>query len=191
MKKLICDFDDVICNNSIITLANKFLKTNYKFEDVGEGYDFSALVSDRRKLKKLYEYIVKKNFYIGATLKPNCFDVLKELQEKHGYEIYICSACIVIGLEDISNKVFYDKYNYIRSALPFVNPKNIIFTNAKGVVCGDVIIDDRLVNLNGNFKTKLLFDCCYNRKYTADELKAQGVKRVSNWQQIKELLISK
>lgn len=189
MKKLICDFDDVICNNKIVDIANKFLGTKYNFEDVGEGYNFSTLVSDEKKLRDLYEYVVKNNFYIGATLKQDCFEVLKELQEKHGYEIYICSACIVIGHEDISGIVFKNKYDFIRKSLPFVNPKNIIFTNAKGVISGDVIIDDRLTNLNGNFKVKLLFDSWYNRKFTPDELKAQKVKSVNNWQEIKQLLI--
>lgn len=32
MKKLFCDFDDVICENRIVDLGNEFLHTNYKFE---------------------------------------------------------------------------------------------------------------------------------------------------------------
>lgn len=72
--------------------------------------------------------------------------------------------------------------------MPFVNPKNIIFTNAKGVISGDAIIDDRLTNLNGNFKVKLLFDSWYNRKFTPDELNAQKVQSVNNWQEIKQIL---
>lgn len=191
MNKLFCDFDDVICNNSIIKMANDFLGTNYKFEDVGEGYDFSALVPDKKKLKEAFKYVVTNNFYTGATLKQDCYEVLKDLQEKHGYEIYICSACIVQGFEDYCGTVFKNKYDYIRKELPFINPKNIIFTNAKGVVSGDVMIDDKLSNLDGNFKVKLLFDCWYNRKYTPDELKAQNVKKVTNWQEIKQILIEK
>lgn len=189
MKKLICDFDDVICNNRIVELANEFLGTQYKFEDVGEGYDFSKLVTDKQQLFKLYEYLVKNNFYNGATLKPDCYDVLKELQDDFGYEIYICSACIVVGFEHLSGIVFKDKFDYIHKVLPFVNPKNIIFTNAKGVVQGDVIIDDRLVNLNSNFNVKLLFDCWYNKKYSKEELDAQNVQRVKNWKDIKQILM--
>lgn len=189
MKKLICDFDDVICNNKIVDIANEMLGTNYKFEDVGEGYDFSKLVPDEKLLKKLCKKVLTSNFYKGATLKPDCKTILKELQEKHGYEIYICSACIVIGYEDISGIVFKNKYDFIRKQLPFINPKNIIFTNAKGVVGGDVMIDDRLSNLNGNFKTKLLFDCWYNRKFSKAELQAQNVQRVKTWKEIKKILI--
>ncbi len=186
-----CDFDDVICNNKIVALANKFLGTNYTFEDVGEGYDFSNLVTDKDKAREVCEYVLENNFYIGATLKPNCYNVLKELQEKYGYEIYICSACIVTGYEDMSGVVFKNKFDYICKALPFVNPKNIIFTNAKGVVGGDVMIDDRLTNLNGDFETKILFDCWYNRKFGADELKARGVHRAHDWLEIKDILINK
>ncbi len=188
MKKLMCDFDDVICDNKIIDMANEFLGTNFRFEDVGEGYDFSTVVSDEQKLKDLCEYIVTHNFYDGATLKKDCFEVLKELQEKHGYEIYICSACVVVWNEDLSGVVFKNKYDYIRKELPFVNPKNIIFTNAKGVVRGDVMIDDRATNLNGDFKVKLLFDCWYNAKLSEDELKSKNIQRVKNWQEIKKIL---
>lgn len=191
MKKLFCDFDDVICNNSIIKMANNFLGTNFTFDDVGEGYDFSALVADKQKLKAAYEYVMTHNFYDGATLKPDCYDVLKDLQANHGYEIYICSACVVRGFEDLSGTIFKNKYEFIRKVLPFINPHNIIFTNAKGAVHGDVMIDDKLSNLDGNFKVKLLFDCWYNRKYSQDELKAQNVKKVSNWQEIKQILVEK
>ncbi len=188
MKKLMCDFDNVICDNKIIEMANKFLGTNYRFEDVGEGYDFSTVILDEKKLKDLCSYIAKHNFYTGATLKKDCFRVLKELQEKYGYEIYICSSCIFDGYEDISGIIFKNKYDYIVKKLPFINPKNFIFTSAKSVVSGDVMIDDRVKNLNGDFKVKLLFDCWYNAKYSQDKLKAQNIQRVSNWQEIKNIL---
>lgn len=189
MKKLICDLDDVICNNNIINLANKFLNTNYTFEDVAEGYDFSKLVPDKQKLKQLYEYVITNNIYKNATLKNGCYEVLQELQEKHCYEIYICSAFVVKGFDYLSGCLTKDKYDFIRSALPFINPNNIIFTNAKGIVMGDVIIDDRMKNLDGNYKTKLLFDCWYNRKHSEQELTTQNIQRVCSWQDIKYILI--
>lgn len=188
MKKLFCDFDDVICDNKIIDLMNEFLGTNYTFDDIGEGYDASNVVADDNRLRKMYEYVIEKNFYNGATLKKDAYEVLKNLQDNYGYEIYICSACVVVGYEYLSSKVYFDKFNFIYETMPFIKPKNLVFTNAKGVVSGDVMIDDRLVNLNGDFKTKLLFDCHYNRKYTDAELKDMGVTRVRTWKEIESIL---
>lgn len=186
MKKLFCDFDDVICENRIMDLANEFLGTDYKFEDVKEGYDFSNLVSDKQQLKNMYRHVIESNFYIGAKIKKDCVETLKKLQGE--YEIYILSACLVVGFEDISGIVFKNKFDFICKTLPFINPKNIIFTSAKGVVAGDAVIDDRLVNLNGNFKTKLLFDCVYNKNISDDELKQKGIVRVHNWKEIEKVL---
>ena len=35
MKKLIIDFDDVICNNEFVTCYNEFFHTNKKHSDFG------------------------------------------------------------------------------------------------------------------------------------------------------------
>lgn len=187
MKKLFCDFDDVICDNKIVDLVNEFLHSNYKFEDLKEGYDCGSLVKDEKTLRELYKYITEKDFYVGATIKEDCVKTLKKLSSE--YEIYIISACLVVGFEDLSGIVFKNKFNFILKTLPFINPKNIIFTNSKGVAIGDVIIDDRMVNLNGNFKTKLLFDCDYNQKISDDELKQQNITRVKNWNDIEKVLL--
>lgn len=189
MKKIVCDFDDVICYNTMVDIVNKFLHTNYKMEDFIEGYDASSFVKDSKKLRALQKYILKKNIYKHATLIDGAAEVLKKLQEEHRYEIYICSACMLIGHEDISGPIFEQKYNYILKHLPFIKPQNVIFTSAKDMIHGDVMIDDRLVNLNGKFTTKILFETCYTKKLKKSELEKQGIVKVSNWKQIEKLLI--
>lgn len=188
MKTLFCDFDDVICCNKIIELGNEFLGTNLTFEDVGEGYDYSKYVPESEKQTELCKYIIEHNMYNGSTLKKDCYKVLKYLQEKCGYEIFILSSCLVDGKEELCGQIFKDKYDYILKNLPFIKPRNIIFTASKHIASGDVMIDDRLSNLGGNFKTKLLFEACYNKKYSNEELKKQNVNRVKNWAEIKKLL---
>lgn len=187
MKTLFCDFDDVICENTFVDLINNFLNSNYKFEDLKEGYDCSEFVKDKKTLTELYKFVIENNFYNGAKLKPDCERVLKKLQSE--YEIYILSACLVEGYEDFSNVIYKNKYDFIRKELPFINPKNLIFTNAKNVVFGDVMIDDRMMNLNGKFKTKLLFDCVYNKKYSDKQLESLDIKRVRNWKDIEQVLL--
>lgn len=191
MKTIVCDFDDVICYNKMVDIVNKFLHSDYKMEDFIEGYDPSSFVHDPKKMRALQKYILKKNIYKNATLIDGAYDTLKKLQEEYGYEIYICSACMLIGHEDISGPIFKQKYDYILKYLPFIKPQNIIFTSAKDMVYGDVMIDDRLINLNGKFKTKILFETCYTKKLKKTELEKQGINKVSNWKQIEKLLIKK
>lgn len=188
MKKLFCDFDDVICENRFVDLVNEFLHTNYKLEDLKEGHDCSDLVKDKETLRELYKFVTESNFYNGAKIKEHCIETLKKLSTE--YEIYIISACIVTGFEDLSGVVFKNKFNFIHENLPFINPKNIILTNAKDVVMGDAIIDDRMINLNGDFKTKLLFDCVYNQKISDEELKQKNIIRVKSWKDIEKVLVN-
>ncbi len=192
MKKLFCDLDDVICENELVKYINKFLHTNYTFEEIPEGYIFDdSMIPSKKKRDKLADYIIKKDFYKHAVLKEGAYETLKRLQEERGYEIHICSACLMINREVQSGKIFHTKFDYITRALPFVNPRNIIFTNRKDACKGDVMIDDRLSNLGGEFETKLLFDCWYNRKYKAKELKEMGVTRVKSWSDIEKILTKK
>ena len=51
-------------------------------------------------------------------------------------------------------------------------------------------IDDRLPNLQGEVKTKLLFDAYHNRTITDEELQIQGVKRVKSWKEIEDILLN-
>lgn len=191
MKKLICDFDDVICDNKILDLLNEYMKTNFTEQDMTEAYTMDDLFDDQEKIKDAYRYVVDKNIYTGANLKEDAYDVLERMQEKYDYEIFICSACLINGYENLFGKVFMDKYNFITKVLPFVKPQNIILTNAKHVVTGDVVIDDRLINLQGQFKTKLLFDRFTNRQITDEELSNKNVIRVRNWKEIEKILINK
>lgn len=190
MKTLVCDFDDVICNNDIINIVNDYLKTNYTFEDIGEGYDMSTIIDDEQKRREIFQHVVKSNFYENATLKPDAYRVLENLQQNHDYQVVICSACLVDGYEELCRDVYFNKYNFIYQNLPFIKPCNIVFTNSKGVMKGDCMIDDRMSNLEGKFKTKLLFDCWYNRKFSDEELNAKGVKRVHDWKEIEQILLN-
>ena len=96
----------------------------------------------------------------------------------------------MFGAERKSAKLFADKYNFLIRELPFLNPEDIIFTNSKNIFKADVQIDDRLPNLQGEVKTKLLFDAYHNRTITDEELQIQGVKRVKSWKEIEDILLN-
>ena len=70
----------------------------------------------------------------------------------------------------------------------FLDPEKVIFTNSKNIFKADVQIDDRLPNLKGDVKLKLLFNAYHNKNISDEELKENNVIRVKNWKEIEEIL---
>ena len=56
-------------------------------------------------------------------------EVLKNLMTE--YDIYICTACVMFGIELRSGKLYMDKFNYLIKEFPFLDPRKFIFTNWK------------------------------------------------------------
>lgn len=183
-KTMLVDLDNVICSPGFLTIANRFLNTNYKEEDF-EEYLIDDIFGDRAQ--EFYDYYITQDGYKDAVFKEGAKETLKKLNDY--YNIHICSACVMFGAERQSAKLFADKYNFLIHELPFLNPEHIIFTNSKNIFKADVQIDDRLQNLQGEVKTKLLFHSYHNKKITDEELNAQHVLRVKNWVEIGDLLL--
>lgn len=183
-KTMLVDLDYVICSPGFLPIVNEFFDTDYE-EDDFEEYIIDDIFGDRAQ--EFYDYYVEQDGYKDAGFKEGAKEVLERLSKY--YRIHICSACVMFGAERKSAKLFADKYNFLIQQLPFLNPEDIIFTNSKNIFKADVQIDDRLQNLQGEVKTKLLFDAYHNRTITDEELQNQGVKRVKSWKEIENILL--
>ena len=188
MKKIIIDFDEVICDNQFMQSYNEFFNTNKKPSDF-EGYYIDASIKDPEQKRAFGEYLVARNFYRGAVLKPGVKEVITELAKQ--YDVYICTAYYMDYVRDLSGKVLAQKYEFIAREMPDFNMAKILFTNSKNVVVGDIMIDDNLNNLLTNKSyQKLLFTTDNNKRYTEDELRAHNVVRVNSWEDVKNLLLN-
>ena len=87
MKTLMIDMDNVITDSIFLDLINEFLGTNYKLLDL-KNYYLQELISDRKE--EFWKFVRNKNFYEGASLLDDCFEVLESLNTK--YDIYIVTA---------------------------------------------------------------------------------------------------
>ena len=183
-KKLIVDFDDTIVYSIFFSLVNKFLKTNYSFDDFDNYYIDDIVPKD--KSEKFYSSFCDDDPYGEIKIIDGAVESLEKLSKE--YEIYICSGC-VMRVAKYSAKLFAYKYDFLIKYFPFLNPRNFIFTNAKDVVCGDVMIDDLLSNLKGNYKKKILFTSYHNKNITKDELDKLGVVRASSWEEVCRILL--
>lgn len=184
MKKILIDIDEVICNTNFVNILNEFKNTNYKLEDFKNYYIDDVLEDDERE--RFYDFYLAHDVYENADLIDNSIESIKKLAEK--YDVYLYSACVMFNRERQSGKLFADKYNFIMRELPFIKPSNVIFTSTKNMFVGDIQIDDKLKNLLGPTKTKLLFTAYHNKEISEQELKENNVYRVNNWNEILEFL---
>jgi len=186
MKSIMIDLDETICSPSYLEEVNKFLKTNYKYEEIDTYFVEDVIPEDEREhfLDYFYQNI---NVYENAKVLNNAIEVIRELNEF--YDVYIVSAFVDKRRVDESSIMAQYKYAWIRKNLPFIDPKKIILTGSKYMVMCDIKIDDKVSNLKGYGKVKLLIDHMHNRKYSFEELESLGIRRVYDWDQIRSILI--
>ncbi|MGN0973455.1 MAG: hypothetical protein ACI4OT_01795 [Bacilli bacterium] len=186
MKKLLIDIDEVICENGFVEALNKFKNTNYKLDDFKNYLIEDFLDSDEKEA--FYDFFLERDSYENVNLIKDSIEVIKELNEV--CDIYLYSACIMYGRENNCGRIFSDKYNFIIKYLPFIDPKKIIFTNTKNLFLGDIQIDDKLSNLEGPIKLKLLFTAYHNKEIDDKTLKEKNIIRVNNWQDVKKIVLN-
>lgn len=185
-KKILIDVDDCLCENNFIDEINNFLGTNYKTEDLSQFY-IDYVIGSEKKKKEFYNIVKDKNLYEKARIFEGAVETLKKLNKV--YDIYICSACIWKRMEKDSGIFFKQKYDFLIEHFPFLDPNKFIFTSDKNVLTADIQIDDKLDNLLGKSKTKIMITAYHNKNFTDAELKKYKVVRANNWKEIGEMLL--
>lgn len=186
MKKIMIDLDETICSPSYLKEVNKYLNTNYKYEDI-KTYFVEDIIEEDKKQDFLDYFYRNVNVYDEAMILPDALGVIEKLS--HFYEIYIVSAFVDKRRIKESGIMAKYKYEWILKNMPFIDPKKIILTGSKDIIMCDIKIDDKVSNLKGYGDTKLLMDQLHNQKYSFEELTNLNIKRVYDWQQIESILL--
>lgn len=186
MKKIMIDLDETICSPSYLKEVNKYLNTNYKYEDI-KTYFVEDIIEEDKKQDFLDYFYQNVNVYDEAMILPDALGVIEKLS--HFYEIYIVSAFVDKRRIKESSIMAKYKYEWILKNMPFIDPKKIILTGSKDIIMCDIKIDDKVSNLKGYGKTKLLMDQLHNQKYSFEELTNLNIKRVYDWQQVESILL--
>ncbi|MDD2376890.1 MAG: hypothetical protein PHD15_05370 [Clostridia bacterium] len=184
-KKLMIDMDDVICNGGFLHLVNKFTNKNYTLNDF-EKYFLQDIIPETKK-EEWINFFANNNMYERACFIGSAFETIKKLNEQ--YEIFIVTAYLIKDGIQISGGVLEDKFNWLQKELPFINPCNYVFTDNKDIIDCDIKIDDKLSNLTGNAKIKLLFTAYHNKNLTDKELNKKNIKRIHTWEEIADILL--
>ena len=186
MKTIMIDLDETICSPAYLEEVNRYLGTNYKYEDI-DTYFVEDIIPESKRDDFLDYFYQNLNVYTNAKELPEAIKVIEELT--HFYDVYVVSAFVDKRRFDESSIMAKYKYEWIRANLPFLDPKKFIFTSSKHMVMCDIKIDDKVSNLKGYGETKLLIDQMHNRKFSFEELERLGIRRVYDWNQIRSILI--
>lgn len=186
MKKIMIDLDETICSPSYLKEVNKYLNTNYKYEDI-KTYFVEDIIEEDKKQDFLDYFYRNVNVYDEAMILPDALGVIEKLS--HFYEIYIVSAFVDKRRIKESSIMAKYKYEWILKNMPFIDPKKIVLTGSKDIIMCDIKIDDKVGNLKGYGETKLLMDQLHNQKYSFEELTNLNIKRVYDWQQVEAILL--
>ena len=173
-KDLLLDVDEVICFSGYLEAVNDFLNTSYNIDDFDKYYIDEQAVP-KEKISEFNEFVSKRNLYDYTSFLPGAIDTIKKLNEI--YNIYILSACINPFDLDNSGIQFKNKYDFLRKNLPFINPRNFIFTSSKHMLKADIQIDDYIVNFDSDVKLKILFPAYHNKNIDENLLKEKNIIR--------------
>lgn len=184
-KKLIVDFDDTIVESIFLQRVNRFLKTNYTFDDFTNYYIDDIVPIDKRN--DFFDSFCDTNPYSDVSLVDGARESLEKLNNK--YDIYICSGCVMYNMPNKSAQIFAYKYEFLINNFPFLSPQKFIFTNSKEIISADIMIDDYLSNLKGDIKQKFLFTSYHNKNFSDKELEEKGVRRVNSWKEVCQILL--
>ena len=184
-KRLLIDFDDVICEDVMIKKVNKFLGTNLTINDFTDYLIDSVIPEDKKD--EFYATLADIHYYDDCCLVDGAKEVLEKLNEK--YDVFIVSSCIIYNYLEVSSYVFASKYNFLLKNLPFLDPKKFVFTASKQLLKGDIIIDDYFSNLKGDIPQKFLFTAYHNKHFTEEQLKERNVFRLNDWKDIEKALL--
>ncbi len=191
-KRLLLDVEEVIFFGGFLKAVNDFLGTSYVIDDFKDYYIDEAAIPPER-MDEFNQFLRGRNLYENPDVLPYALEMVKILCDY--YEVLLCTDSINPFDVDNSAQNLFDKFNVLKGLLPFIDPKNFIFTGNKKVFKADIMIDDSLSKLVGNdIELKILFPSYHNKEIPEEELKNAGVIRAGmdwreGWKEVGKILI--
>ena len=190
-KKILLDVDEVICFTGFLDAVNEFFHTSYTIDDFTDYYLEEEAIP-KEKLDEFNRFEASRNNYENPTMLPDAVETIEKLSKQ--YDIFICTSCI--NPFDISESAdaLKNKFLFLMKYLPFINPENYIFTSSKELIKGDIIIDDKVSNLETDIETKILFPAYHNTTVLDEELEEKGIIRAgyewrNGWKGVEKILL--
>lgn len=102
---------------------------------------------------------IQKGFFLQIPEKNHSLDVIDELIQSGKYDVYIITACNSVN-------EFHEKIEWLSEKMPHFNMNRIISCKEKEMIRGDVLIDDKIANLDAcsPYMHCILMDMPHNRE---------------------------
>ena len=140
--RIIFDMDGVIADNVglCLRLYNRDYDDNLTVNDILD-YDIALPVKPECG-DRIYDYWNNKGHFLNIRPYWDALLAIKSLKAK-GHEIFLATKT------PLSTYTFMDKINWVREWIPEVDYDHVIFVRKKGILKGDVLIDDYCKNFDG------------------------------------------
>ena len=186
--RLLFDMDDVLENLSYVWvewLNNKY-GLNVERESMREWEIYKYFPTLSRE--QIYEPFALEEFWDTVTPLDGAVNTLEQLI-REGHNIFIVTSTNYRNIRIKMDRVLFKHF-------PFLTWDNVIVTNHKELVRGDILFDDGLHNLSvpqfSSDMIRVVFDAPWNRG--GDDLPLQDMVlryvdyRVRSWDEVKELI---
>lgn len=181
MEKLtiLVDMDNCIENLSVawVGYLNDRYGTDVPLSNV-TSWDISKAFPSLSK-EQVYGVLQEKALWERVKPLPGAAKYLKRIMDD-GNDVFIVTASHPDTVGVKMNTVLF-KY------FPFIPYENIIVSRKKQMISGDILIDDGIHNLGGNYMG-MLFTANHNKSVTDEELMKLNAVRVDNWKEVYELV---
>lgn len=172
--RIAIDMDEVMADSLSrhLQLYNDEFGTALCKEDL-QGRPLHLAVPDAHR-RRIDEIALSDGFFWDLDVMPGCQEVVRELTKR--YDVFIVTAAI-----EFPNS-FLPKHAWLHEHFPFVDIRNVVYCGDKSIVDADIMIDDRIRNLEQFEGMQILFSAPHN-------MNEKRFLRVNSWAEVREVLL--
>lgn len=176
---ILLDMDDTLCDltTPCIELLNKKHRASITKEDRYLWHMEHSLIKKVPELtsSNVWDSLNTPGLFRNLSMMPGAKKSLKEMRDL-GWRIVIVTS--LPSVQHNPGQVVQEKYEWIDENLSgLIAPRDLIFTNEKYLIQGDVLIDDADHNLTLFQGPTIAFDQPWNRT-------TRSTSRVMNWTEV-------
>ena len=168
------DMDDVLADTygKHIELYNKEHQQELHINQISSGEMWQNVPEEFHPSIK--QHALQSGFFRDLEPIKDAIEVMEALYSKH--EVYIATAAT-----QFPNSLI-EKSEWLAEHMPFITWQHQIMCGDKFILNGDLLIDDRIYNLEHFKGDTLLFNSPHN-------VNDKGFKRVATWVEIADILL--
>ena len=172
-QSIAIDMDEVLADTlgAMMNTVNERLNLGITYGML-DGQKLKHVIPEHDGL--LPEILCEPGFFLNLDVMDNAQEVVRELNEH--YDVYIATAAMDVPTS------FQEKYEWLRTYFPFLDPQHFVFCGRKNIVKADYLIDDNPRQLEIFEGKPIMFTAPHN----ASE---DRFTRVSGWKDVAEYFL--